>query len=218
MKIKVLIADDHPIVRSGICSLLESQTDLEVVGEAESGREAISMARELMPDVVVMDIAMPDVNGLEATRQIKKHSPHINILALTVYDNEEYFFQMLSAGASGYLPKKAATEELVQAIRAVHQGAAFLYPTVAKKLIGEYLRRVDSGEELASYDGLTPREKEVLKLIAEGFTNQEIANQLYLSKKTIETHKENIMNKLNMHNRVELVKYAIRKGLINIDQ
>jgi len=216
-KIRVLLADDHAIIRAGVRMLLETQPDMEVAGEAEGGVDAVRLTAELQPDVVVMDLSMPDMDGFEATRRIKQKSPGIAVLALTMHDSEEYFFEVLKAGASGYVPKKAAPTDLVAAIRAVHSGGVFLFPTVARSLVSDYLKRVESGGERASYDGLTDREREVLKLIAEGHTNQEIADRLVISSKTVERHRANIMDKLNLHSRTDLVKYAIRKGLIDVD-
>src|SRR5450759_2211186 len=173
-KIRVLVADDHTIVREGVRSLLEAQPDIEVVGEAADGQEALERVRELLPDIVLIDIAMPNLNGLEATRAIKRDYPSIQTIALTMYESDEYFFQILNAGASGYILKKAASADLLTAIRAVYAGEVFLYPSVARRLVADYLSRVKSGEEKSSYDGLTAREREVLKLIAEGHTNQVI--------------------------------------------
>lgn len=214
-KIRILLADDHAIVRAGLRLLLESQSDMEVVGEAADGRETIRRVRELRPDVVVMDITMPDLNGLEATRRIKEENPHAQILALTMHEDERYFFQMVHAGASGYVVKGAPPTDLLAAIRSVHQGQAYLYPSLAKKLLEEYLSRAK--EEKEAYDDLTDREREVLRLIAEGRTSKEIAEHLYLSVHTVERHRQNIMGKLRLHNRAELIKYAIRKGLIELE-
>lgn len=216
-KIRVLLADDHVIVRAGLRALLQSQPDMEVVGEAASGREAVNKTRELHPDIVVMDITMPDMNGFEATRAILANSPQVRVLALTMHEGEEYFFAMLNAGASGYVPKKAAPTNLVSAIHIVFEGGVFLYPSMAKTLVGDYMRRVESGAEKASYDGLTEREREVVTLVGEGLTNQEIADRLVLSVKTVERHRSNIMAKLNLHSRTDLVKYAIKKGLIDLE-
>jgi two-component system response regulator NreC len=191
-KIRVLLVDDHAIIRAGVRMLLETQPDVEVVGEAEGGRDGVQLAEDLRPDVVVMDLSMPDMDGFEATRRIKQLSPNIAVLALTMHDSEEYFFEVLKAGV-------------------------FLFPTVAKSLVGDYLKRVEAGGERASYDGLTDRERQVLKLIAEGRTNQVIADLLVISSKTVERHRANIMDKLSLHSRTELVKYAIRKGLIEVD-
>lgn len=212
--IRILLVDDHAIVRAGVRMLLETVPELQIVGEAEDGREAVRLTDELKPDVVVMDIVMPDMDGFEATRQIKKKHPECSILVLSMYDNEQYFFEILSAGASGYVPKKAAPMALAEAVRAVQSGGVYLYPTVARSLVEDYMRRVREGGEQETYDGLTEREREVLTLIAEGYTTQEIALALNISTKTVERHRANIMEKLNLHNRIELTKYAIRKGLI----
>jgi two-component system response regulator NreC len=214
-KIRVLVADDHTIVREGVRLLLEAQPDIEVVGEASDGAEAVARVRELHPDLVVMDIQMPNWNGLQATRAIKEEFPQMHVLALTMYESDEYFFQMLAAGASGYILKKAASTDLLTAIRAVHQGDVFLYPSVARRLVSDYLTRVKSGEEQSSYDGLTVREREVLKLIAEGHTNQVIADKLVISPSTVQTHRNRIMQRLNLHTRAELIKYAMRKGMLD---
>lgn len=217
-KIKVLLVDDHAMFRAGIRMLLETQEDFEVVGEADDGSEAIRKTKELKPDVVLMDIGMKGMNGLDATRNIKKASPATQVLALTMHDSEEYFFEMLEAGASGYVLKEAAPSDLFPAIRAAHQGEAFFYPSVAKKLLDDYLHLAKSGEEKVSYDGLTDREREVLKLIAQGLTNREVAKRLYLSVNTVEAHRGHIMAKLGLHNRAQLIKYAIKKKLINLDE
>lgn len=216
-KIRVILADDHTIVRAGIRALLEPQPDLVVVGEAGDGAEALRQVAELRPDVVVMDIGMPGMNGLVATRHITQNYPQVRVLALTMHDDEEYFFELLSAGGSGYVLKNAAPTELVAAIRAVYEGRAFLNPAVAKMLVDDYLRRVEAGEGRTSYDGLTEREREVLKLIASGRSNQQIADILCLSVNTVQVHRTHIMEKLNLHNRTELVKYAIRKGLVDLE-
>ncbi|MBI4786834.1 MAG: response regulator transcription factor [Chloroflexi bacterium] len=214
-KIRVLVADDHTIVREGVRLLLDAQPDIEVVGEAADGQQALAQVRALGPEVVLMDIAMPGLNGLEATRTIKHEFPHIHVIALTMYESDEYFFQVLNAGASGYVLKKAASADLVGAIRAVHAGDVFLYPSVARRLVADYLTRVKSGEEQSSYDGLTAREREVLKLIAEGHTNQAIAEKLVISPSTVQTHRTRIMQRLNLHSRAELIHYAVRKGLLD---
>lgn len=216
-KIRVLVVDDHTIVREGIRLLLEGSPDIEVVGEAAEGKAALSEVRTLQPDVVLMDITMPGMSGLEATRQIKAQWPEVQVLALTMHENEEYFFQILHAGASGYVLKGASSAELLSAIRAAARGDVFLHPSLARKLVGDYLRRVGVGEEQPSFDRLTPREKEVLTLIAEGYTNREIAERLVISPSTVQTHRARIMEKLNLQNRTELIKYAIRRGLIDLD-
>ena len=215
-KTRVLLAEDHTIVRKGLRSLLDKETGIEVVGEAEDGREAIVKAEELHPDVVVMDIAMPGLNGLEATRQIKKRFPDMKIIILTMHANEEYILQSLKAGASGYLVKKSAPAELISAINAVHKGNSFLSPSISRTVIDEYIRRskeISEGEE--GFEQLTVREREVLQLIAEGRKTREIAELLYISIKTVETHRAHIMNKLDIHSTAELTRYAIRKGIIS---
>ncbi|MFO7661571.1 MAG: response regulator transcription factor [Chloroflexota bacterium] len=216
--IRLLLADDHAVVRSGLRLLLDSQPDMRIVGEAENGRETIRLVLELEPDVVLMDIEMPDMNGIEATRHIKETAAKTAVLALTMYEDDQYFFEMLRAGAAGYVPKRAAPDELVTAIRAVSRGEVFLYPSLAGRLVQDYFQRVDTGEQSAMTDDLTPREQEVLTLIAEGHSNGEIAQELVISVKTVDRHRENIMRKLNLHSRVDLVKYALRKGLIDLDE
>ncbi len=217
-KIKVLLAEDHTIVRKGIRSLLDAEPDIEVVGEASDGREAVEKVEKLAPDVVLMDITMPQLNGLEATRQIKKLFPEIKVLGLTMYTNEEYIFQLLQAGASGYLVKQSAPAELVSAIQAVYRGDSFLSPLISKTLIDEYLKHSgNTGHQEDSYDKLTIREREVLQLLTEGHSNRDIAETLHISLKTVGVHRVNIMEKLNIHNTTELVKYALRKGIISLD-
>lgn len=215
--IHLLLADDHAVVRSGLRLLLESQPDMVIIGEAENGLDAINKTSVLKPDVVLMDIEMPDMNGIEATRRIKNTHPETAVLALTMYEDDQYFFEMLRAGASGYVPKRAAPDDLVSAIRAVSRGEVFLYPSLAGRLVQDYLQRNDV-EEQEPVGELTPREQEVLKLIAEGLSNAEIAELLVISAKTVDRHRENIMRKLNLHSRVDLVKYALRKGLIDLEE
>lgn len=217
MTIRVIIVDDHAIVRAGMRMLLEGDDEIEIVGEGETGVEALNMAKELAPDIVVMDVTMPEMDGVEATRRIKEEAPDVAVLAVTIHEGADYFFQMLQAGSSGYVPKRAAPDDLLRAIHTVAEGAVFLEPGIAKDLVADYLQRVEEGGEQDSYDGLTERECEVLTLIAEGGTNREIAEELGISVKTVERHNENIMRKLNLHTRTELVKYAIRKNLISLD-
>jgi len=214
-KIKLLLVDDHEIVRAGLRMLFQVEQDMEIVGEANSGDEALEAVRTLMPDVVIMDVAMPGMSGIEATRRIKEINSDVAVLALTMHEDEQYFFKMLSAGASGYIPKRAAPDDLVSAIRVISQGNVFLYPTLAKLLVQDFRDRGGSEPRLIAEE-LTPREHEVLTHIAEGYTNREIAEALVISVKTVDRHRENIMHKLNLHNRVELVKYAIEKGLITM--
>ncbi len=214
-KIRILLADDHTLLRSEIRALLEDEPDLLVVGEAGDGREAVLLANQLRPNVVLMDIAMPMLNGLEATRQIKKQHPEVKVLVLTMYDHEEYFRQLLEAGASGYIIKRAAAGELVAAIRAVYNGQAVLSPAITRLLLEDYLHR-DAGKSEADPDALSPREREVLQLIAEGKTSREIAEILNLSVKTIQSHRTSLMQKLDLHDKGELIKYAIQKKIIEI--
>lgn len=214
-KIRVLVADDHTIMREGVRLLLEVQPDIEVVGEAADGLQVLDLVNQLRPDLVIMDIQMPNLNGLEATRKIKQDFPQVQILVLTMYESDDYFFQMLKAGASGYVVKKAASADLIAAIRAVKQGGVFLYPSVAGQLVSDYLARVKSGEEQSKWDGLTERERQVVTLIAEGYTNQAIAEKLAISSNTVQTHRTRIMHRLNLHGRAELIQYAIRKGLLD---
>jgi two-component system response regulator NreC len=215
-KVRVLIADDHAIVREGVRMILSTHPDIEVVGEASNGEQAVSLAQTLRPDVVVMDISMPGMNGIEATQQIRQRAAGVNVLALTMHEDDHYVFQLLKAGAAGYVLKRAAATDLVDAVRAAARGEAFLYPSVAKTVVADYLRRLQRGEaERKPYDGLTPREREVLALIAEGHTNQQIANRLFISIKTVQTHRAHIFEKLGLHDRTELVRYAIRVGLID---
>ncbi|HDY69636.1 MAG TPA: response regulator transcription factor [Actinobacteria bacterium] len=216
--IKILLVDDHAILRAGLLRLLSEEDDIEIVGEAGDGREAIQKVQELHPDIVLMDIGMPVMNGMEATKQIKKRDQDVKVLVLTMHDNEEYLFQVLQAGAAGYVLKKAADSDLVNAIHIVNDGDCFLYPSAAKLIIEDYLDKVKQGQEpTTSYDSLTDREREILTLVAEGYTNREIAETLFISVKTVETHKANIMEKLNLHKRAELVRYAIRKGMLQVD-
>ena len=212
--IKILVVDDHAIMRDGIRALLNLHDDIEIVGEASEGREAVEKAQELTPDVIVMDIAMPSMDGLEATRRITKKDPRVKVLVLTQHDNKEYILSAVKAGSAGYVPKRALGSELVSAIRAVHKGDSFLYPSAATALIEDYRQQVERKEP---YDRLTAREREVLKLLAEGHTSRETADILVISLKTVLGHRTKIMGKLDIHNRTELIKYALRKGLVSLD-
>lgn len=214
--IRVLLADDHRILREGIRALIEDQEDMVVVGESEDGLTTVKKVTELLPDVVVMDIAMPLLNGLEATRQIHRDYPQVKVLILTMHENEEYIRQVLAAGALGYVLKDAAARDLLGAIRTVNQGEAVLSPAITRLVIEDYLRWGDIRPEDTT-DGLTPREREVLQLIAEGYTNKEIAGIMNLSVKTVQSHRTNLMNKLDLHDRGELIKYAIQKKIIDIN-
>lgn len=217
-KIRILIADDHAIVREGLRAILEAQPDFEVMGEAIDGQEAVDKTNQLKPDILILDLTMPRLSGLEAMRQIKLNNPDAKVLVLTMHENDTYFFQVLDAGASGYFIKGGSSAELVAALRTVWHGDVFLYPSMAKKLLGDYLKRVRMGKDKESYDGLTDREQEILKLIAEDRTNQEIAEQLVLSSSTVQTHRAHIMAKLGLHTRTELVKFAIHRGIITLDK
>ncbi len=214
-KIKILLVDDHAIMRDGIKALLSIYDDIEVVGEASEGREALEMARELNPDVVVMDISMPGMDGLEVTHRLTKRNPKMKVIILTQHDNKEYILSTIKVGAAGYIPKKALGSDLVSAIRAVCSGDSFLYPSAAKTLIDDYRKQAEQPD---IYESLTEREREILKLIAEGRTSREIAESLYISQKTVQGHRTKIMEKLDLHNRTELIKYAMRKGLVDIDK
>jgi DNA-binding NarL/FixJ family response regulator len=214
-KIRILIADDHTLLRNGICALLEDEPDIVIVGEASDGREAVRLAGQFKPNVVLMDIAMPLLNGLEATRQIKREHPEINVLVLTMYDNEEYFREMLEVGASGYIIKRAAASELVSAIRAVYKGEAVLSPAITRLLLEDYLSH-DSHNEKDDPNALSSREREVLQLIAEGKTSREIAEILNLAIKTVQSHRTSLMQKLDLHDRGDLIKYAIQKKIIEL--
>ncbi len=216
--IRLLLVDDQDIVRAGLRSLLEGRPELEIVGEAGGGEEAVALTTQLRPNIVLMDLSLPDISGIEATKRIKESAPEVHVLALTIHEEEAYLFETLHAGASGYVPKRASPDDLLTAIRVVAEGDVFLHPIVAGTLVQDYLRRVQSGTERESYDGLTPRQREVLTLVAEGLSNKEIGSQLGISVRTVERHRENIMKRLDLHSRTALVKYALRKGLIQLDE
>jgi two-component system response regulator NreC len=211
-KIRVLIVDDHTVVRSGVRLLLEIEPDIVVVGEARDGHEAVTLTGTLQPDVVLMDIAMPEMDGMAATRQIKAAWPQVNILGLTMHRVDEYFFEMLKAGASGYILKGADTSDLINAVRVVYQGGVFLYPTMAQRLVQDYLRRVK--EDADSGPALSPREREILQLLAEGYSSKEIAEKLVISPSTVHTHRSNLMSKLGLTTRHELIQFAREHGLV----
>jgi two-component system response regulator NreC len=212
-RIRLLIADDHTVLRAGLTMLLNAQPDIEVVGEATDGREAVEKARALRPDVVLMDITMPGVGGLEATKQICRALPKTKVLVLTMHDDESYLKQFLQAGAAGYVLKKAADTELTDAIRAVYRGDVFVYPSLTKALLNDYLGTPSAAQkEEEEKELLSEREREVLKLIALGYTHQQIADRLYLSIKTVETYKTRLMEKLNLRGRADLVRYALSRG------
>ena len=213
-KIQILLVDDHAVVRTGLRMLLENEEDLVLIGEAGNGKQALELATELKPDVVIMDITLPDMSGIEVTQQLKQEHPEVAVVALTIHEDQQYFFEMLRVGASAYVPKRAAPDDLINAIRAAHRGEVYIYPSLGKLLVNDFLSRANEGDEKAAVDGLTLREQEVLARLAEGRTNDEIADELVISTHTVARHRENLMGKLGLHNRSELVKYAIRKGLI----
>ncbi len=211
-KIRVLLVDDHAILRAGLRALLATYPDIEVVGEAGDGSEAIQRVKELRPDIVLMDISMPGMNGLTATRYILEAHPDVRIIILTQYDSKEYILPLLQVGASGYVLKQCADTDLVKAIRSVYAGDSFLYPSVARTLLESYLGK----EENTSHEELTPREREILVLIAQGYTNRQIAEILHISPKTVDVHRSRLMKKLDLHNVADLTRYAIRHGLIDL--
>ena len=215
-KIRVLVVDDHTIVRDGICALLALVGDIEVVGQAVNGSEALKMVAQLEPDVVLMDIAMPIMGGLEATRKIARDFPKTKVLIITQHDDKEYVFPVIESGASGLISKAAASSELASGIRSVNKGDSFLSPSVAKLLVENYQRTAGERNQQDPYNQLTEREREILKLLAEGFSTQEMADMLVITRKTVEGHKTNLMTKLGIHNRIDLVKYALRRGIITI--
>jgi DNA-binding NarL/FixJ family response regulator len=213
LKTRVLVADDHAVVRRGVRGILGAEPDFEVIGEAQDGAEAVAAARELEPHLVVMDVSMPRMTGLQASRELARQAPDVRVVMLSMHDDEQYFFEALAAGASGYVLKSAVDRELVDACRATMRGEPFIYPAAAAALVRDYLAR-------AAADGETPgrlltdREEEVLKLIAEAHSNQQIADALVISPKTVDRHRTHILQKLGMHDRVELTRYAIRRGLV----
>lgn len=216
MSIKVLLADDHQMLRDGLRFILALEDDVEIVGEVADGRSAVAMARTLAPDVVVMDIGMPDLNGVEATRQIKAENAKVRVIALSMHSDRRYVMRMLEAGASAYVLKAAAYDELRSALRAVSRGKSFLSPDITGVVIDEHIRP-PSEAGTSTYTTLGPREREIVQLLAEGHSSPEIARQLHISVRTVETHRRNIMSKLGVHNVAELTKYAIREGLTSLD-
>jgi len=216
MSIRILLAEDHKILRQGLRSLLEQQPDMEVVAEAGDGREALTLVQETSPNIVVMDVVMPDLNGVEATRQIIARAPGVRVLALSMFSDRRFITGMLSAGASGYLLKDSALEELIQAIHTVAADQTYLSPAITQIVVKDYIDHLDKMHSSA-FSLLTAREREVLQLLAEGMTVKEIACQLYIGVKTIETHRQQIMDKLDIHSVAELTKYAIREGLTSAE-
>ena len=217
MSIKVILADDHKIMRDGLKSMLEKQRDIEIIAEASDGRTTVELAIKLKPDVIIMDVAMPDMNGIEATRQIIKKSPKIKVVALSMHSDKQFILEMLNAGASGYLLKDCAFHELINAIHSVASNRSYLSPEIADAMIKEY-KHVISKESLSVFSLLTSRERQVLQLIAEGKTTKEIAYTLKVSTKTIETYRQQIMYKLDIHTIAGLTKYAVREGLTSIEE
>ena len=214
-EIRLLLVEDHEVVRAGIKMLLENQPDLVIVGEARDGAEAIGLSRSLVPDVIVMDLTLPDISGIEITRQLKQEKPELAIVALTIHEDDQYFFAMLQAGASGYVPKRAASEDLINAIRTASKGEIYIYPSLTKTLVSDFVARSGQEPEKQAIQGLTSREAVVFGLLAEGLSNDQVGERLSISKHTVARHRENLMRKLGLHSRSELVKFAIRKGLIN---
>ena len=218
LKAKVLLVDDHVVVRQGLKALFADEPDIEVIGEASNGREAVERLADLEPDVVLMDISMPGLNGIEATRQIQQRYPEIKVVVLSMHANEEYVFQVLQAGASGYVLKQSDSMEVLTAIRAAVAGGSFLSPPISRTVIDDYVRRADARGQSSDPEPLTSREREVLQLLAEGQSNREIAEELSISIKTVETHRSNMMNKLGLSSKTELIRYALRKGWAMLDE
>jgi two-component system response regulator NreC len=214
-QIRILLADDHSVMRSGLRLVLERQPDFQVIAEASDGRQAVALTQQHLPDVVVMDITMPNLNGIEAARQISGAMPQVSIVILSMHSDEAYVLRALKAGARGYLLKESAESDLISAVRSVYAGKAFFSPAVSRMLVEDYVRQLQDREIEDSYDLLTTREREILQLIAEGKSNKEIANILNLSLYTVETHRGNLMEKLNLHTVPELILYAVRKGVIS---
>ena len=213
--ISIVLADDHVVLRSGLRALLEQNADFHVVGEASDGRELLKLVATLEPNVVVTDIGMPNLNGTEATQQITANHPGVSVIILSMHSDEAYVLRALKAGARGYLLKESAESDLIAAIRAVHQGKAFFSPAISALLVEDYVRQLRDKDVEDSYELLSPREREILQLIAEGKSNKDVANMLNLSVYTVETHRGNILQKLNLHNVPELILYAVRKGVIS---
>jgi RNA polymerase sigma factor (sigma-70 family) len=214
-KLRIVLADDHTILREGLRALLTADPDFEVVGEAQDGREAVRCVEKLEPDLLLMDLSMPRMSGMDAIREIKKRYPNTRIIALTVHKTEEYILTTLQAGADGYVLKDATQDELVMAIKNVMEGKSYLSPDISEKVIEGYLQGKESNQSLSAWETLSQREREVLKLIAEGFKNREIAEDLCISLKTVEKHRANLMKKLDLHNAAALTVYAVERGLVN---
>jgi two-component system response regulator NreC len=216
--IRVVVVDDHTLMRQGLVGLLDEDPDLVVVGQAGDASSALDIIEETRPDVVLMDVGLPGVSGLELTVRVKRIVPDIRVLVLTMYEREDYLFEALQAGASGYVLKGADIQDLLTAVRTVARGETYVYQSLTGKLVADYLSRIEDGADRKDYDGLSTREREVLALIAEGLTTSQIADRLYLSPHTVQTHRDHVMTKLDLHSRVALTKYAIRKGLIELEK
>jgi DNA-binding NarL/FixJ family response regulator len=215
---RVILVEDHVVVRQGLRALLADEPDIEIVGEASNGREALQRVQELQPDLALMDISMPSLNGIEATRQIRQQYPEVRIVILSMHTNEEFVFQVLQAGASGYVLKHSDSSEILMAIRAALAGGSFLSPQISRAVIDDYVRRGEDPGRGSKLDQITPREREVLQLLAEGLSNQAIARQLSISVKTVESHRSSIMSKLGLSNKTELVRFALRQGWATLEE
>ena len=215
--VRVVVVDDHTLVRQGIVGLLDNEADIDVVGQAGDAQEALRAIAELSPDVVLMDVTMPGVSGLEATGEVRARFPAVQVIILTIHDREDYLFRALRAGAVGYVLKGADVQDLLAAVRSARRGEVYLYPTATKALVADYLRRARSGEDRTAYERLSDREREILNLIAQGRTTPEIAAELFLSPHTVQSHRDRIMAKLGLHSKAALIKYAIARGLIDLE-
>lgn len=217
-KIRVVVVDDHTLMRQGLVGLLDESPDIVVIGQAGDAATALDVIEAAKPDVVLMDVGLPGVSGLELTARVKRSVPDTQVLVVTMYEREDYLFEALRAGASGYVLKGADINDLLTAVRTVAQGETYLYQSLTGKLVADYLSRIDDGVDRKGYEGLSEREREVLSLIAEGLTTAQIADKLFLSPHTVQTHRDHLMTKLDLHSRVALTKYAIRKGLIKLEE
>jgi two-component system response regulator NreC len=217
-KIRVVVVDDHTLMRQGLVGLLDESPDIVVIGQAGDAATALDVIEAAKPDVVLMDVGLPGVSGLELTARVKRSVPDTQVLVVTMYEREDYLFEALRAGASGYVLKGADINDLLTAVRTVAQGETYLYQSLTGKLVADYLSRIDDGADRKGYEGLSEREREVLSLIAEGLTTAQIADKLFLSPHTVQTHRDHLMTKLDLHSRVALTKYAIRKGLIKLEE
>ncbi len=217
-KLRIVVADDHTLIRRGIVGLLNAQPDMEVVAEAGTGKDALEQTERFTPEVVLLDVAMPDGNGLETAKQIKERVPQAQVLMLTMHDRQDYLFEALRAGAAGYMLKGADVQDLLAGIRAVCRGEVYLYPTLTKRLLSDFVRRAEAGEESRHLNSLSERERDVLRLIAQGKTANEIAQVLVISPHTVQTHRDHIMEKLNLHRKADLIRYAVRTGLVGPEE